>query len=397
MRRAIALLAVAALVGSLPALAQPKPTRRGFSIAITEPRNDEFVLGKAKIAAEVKIESPDDLDRVEFAVGDKVVFVDRAAPFEFVFDFGPETRSYVIRATAWHREGLSVSDTIVTRKVVGLQIEEVNRVLLWATAETKAKQPIAGLKREQFRVLEDGEEQTILDFYPEDRPITLALLLDSSGSIRDALDDVHEGALGFIDQLKDDDRALVIDFDDKVFLIQDLTSDKAALKDAASSTEAIGDTAIYDALHAAFRKLRGIDGRKAIVLLTDGDDTSSQFPFYRVLEEAKTQDVLIYAIGLGPSVRKGALKEFCDATGGRAFFADKAKELAAAYKAIADELRAQYYLSYQSSLKEYDGRWVKIEVRSTVPDVEVRAKRGYFAVRTGETVKQAQDAKKPKK
>jgi VWFA-related protein len=381
-KRALALLSLLALLSAVPALAQGKPARRGFSIAITEPKNDDFVLGKSRIAAEVKAESPDVVDRVEFAVGDKVIFVDRAAPFEFVFDFGTETRSYVIRATAWHRE------------VVGLQIEEVNRVLLWATAETKGRQPVAGLKQEQFRVLEDGEPQTILDFYPEERPITLALVLDSSGSIKDALADIHEGAIGFIDQLKENDRALVIDFDDKVYLIQDLTADKAALKESASSTEAIGGTAIYDALHASFRKLRGIDGRKAIVLLTDGDDTNSQFPFDRVLEEAKTQDVLIYAIGLGPTVRKGALKEFCDATGGRAIFVDKAKELTAAYTAIAAELRAQYYLSYQSSLKEYDGRWVKIEVESTLPDVEVRAKRGYFAVRSGETVRQTKKKKK---
>lgn len=394
MTRAIVALPLILVLGASHAWAQAKPERRGFSVSITEPKNDDIVLGKSKIAAEVKAESPQDIDRVEFSVAGKVVFVDRAAPYEFVFDFGNEPRSFVIRATAWHREGLSTSDTVVTRKVIGFQVEEVNRVLLWATVETKAKQPMTGLARESFKVFEDGVEQPILDFYPEERPITLALLLDSSGSIREALGEVHEGALGFIDQLKDEDRALLIDFDDKVYLVQDLTSDKALLREAASSTEAIGDTAIYDALHAAFRKLRGIDGRKAIVLLTDGDDTSSQFPFDRVLEEAKSQDVLIYAIGLGPGVRKGALKEFTDATGGRVYFVDKAKELAAAYQAIATELRSQYYLSYQSPLTEYDGRFVKVEVKTTLPDLEVRAKPGYYAVRTGQSVR---DAKRPKK
>lgn len=387
MRRALVCFALAALLVALPAAAQGKPARRGFSVTITEPRNDDIVLGKSRIAAEVKIDVPEDVDRVEFSLGDKVVFVDRAAPYEFVHDFGTESRSFVVRATAWHRDGISVSDTVVTRKVVGLQIEEVNRVLLWATVETKGKQPVSGLARDLFRVREDGAEQTLLDFYPEERPITLALVLDSSGSIKDALGDIHEGAIGFIDQLKEDDRALVIDFDDKVYLIQDLTSDKAALKEAASSTEALGGTAIYDALHAAFRKLRGIDGRKAIVLLTDGDDTNSQFPFERVLEEAKTQDVLIYAIGLGPTVRKGALKEFTDATGGRAYFVDKAKELTAAYTAIAAELRAQYHLTYQSPRKEYDGRWVAIDVEIADPNLTVRAKKGYYAVRAGEAVR----------
>ena len=387
MKRALVALSLLSVLGAIPAAAQGKPARRGFSVTIVEPRNDDIVLGKSKVAAEVKIDVPEDLDRVEFSIGDKVAFVDRAAPFEFVHDFGTESRSFVIRATAWHRDGISVSDTVVTRKVVGLQIEEVNRVLLWATVETKAKQPVTGLTREAFRVREDGAEQTILDFYLEERPITLALILDSSGSIKDALPDLHQGALGFIDELKAEDRALVIDFDDKVYLIQDLTSDKEALREAASSTEAIGGTAIYDALHAAFRKLRGIDGRKAIVLLTDGDDTNSQFPFERVLEEAKTQEVLIYAIGLGATVRKGALKEFCDATGGRAYFVDKAKELSTAYTAIAAELRAQYHVSYQSPRKEYDGRWVAVEIEIANPDLSVRARKGYYAVRAGETVR----------
>jgi Ca-activated chloride channel family protein len=157
----------------------------------------------------------------------------------------------------------------------------------------------------------------------------------ASGSMRDAMPEVHQAAAGFVETLRPQDKALVIDFDDRVFLIQDLTSDHPLLKEAVSSTEALGSTALYDALHAAFRKLRGIEGRKAIVLLSDGDDTSSQLAYDRILEEAKAQGVLLYGIGLG-DVRKSVLKELSDVTGGRAFFVPKASGLADVYRKIAD-------------------------------------------------------------
>jgi Ca-activated chloride channel family protein len=210
----------------------------------------------------------------------------------------------------------------------------------------------------------------------------MAIVLDSSGSMRDAMPEVHQAAASFVETLRPQDRALVIDFDDKVFLLQELTSDQVLLKEAVGSTEALGSTALYDALHAAFRKLRGIEGRKAIVLLSDGDDTSSQFAYARILEEAKAQSVLLYAIGLG-DVRKSVLKEFSETTGGRAFFVGKASELAEVYRKIAEELRRQYYLSYATNNTKWDGRFIKLEVKSKNPDWSVRARRGYFAVRSG--------------
>ena len=255
-----------------------------------------------------------------------------------------------------------------------------------STVSDRSDQLVGDLTKDSFTVTEDGAPQTIKDFLQEDRPITMAIVLDSSGSMRDAMPEVHQAAASFVESLRPQDRAMVIDFDDKVFLLQDLTSDQALLKESVQSTEALGSTALYDALHAAFRKLRGIDGRKAIVLLSDGDDTSSQFAHKRIVEEAKAQNVLIYAIGLG-DVRKSVLKEFSEMTGGRAFFVAKAKELAEVYRKIADELRRQYYLSYSTTNKVWDGRFVKLEVKTSHSDWSVRARRGYFAVRGAEAQK----------
>ncbi len=381
------LLVLALLVVATSAAAQDTADRRkGFAIKITAPIADDFVLGRTKIHADAHVDSPADVDRVEFLVQDKVIFVDREPPYECVHDFGEVSRAWVIRAVMYHKEGFSVSDVIVTRKLSIESFEEVNRVLLWVTVRDKSDQLLGDLTKDTFKVFEDGVEQTIREFSLEDRPITMAIVLDSSGSMRDSMDEVHAAASSFVETLRPQDKALVIDFDDKVFLLQDLTSDQTLLKQSVSSTEALGSTALYDALHAAFRKLSGIDGRKAIILLTDGEDTSSQFAYKRIIEEAKAQNVLIYGIGLG-DVKKGVLKEFSDTTGARAYFVGKAKELAEVYKKIAEELRRQYYISYATTNTTWDGRFIKLEVKASNLDWTVRARRGYFAVKGTPAVK----------
>lgn len=365
--------------------AQGSRQRRGFSITITDPENQAIVFGRTRIAAEVEISEPELLDRVEFLVGDDVIFVDREAPFECIHDFGDATRSQVVRAIAYHLEDVTVEDAVITRKIPFMTVEQVNRVILWVSATDKKGTYLTDLKKEQFEVLEDGKTQPILEFYREDRPITLAILLDSSGSMVDKLREVHKAAAAFVDTLRPEDKALIIDFDDKVFLIQDLTSNHELLKDALTSTEAIGGTAIYDVLHAAYRKIGELPGRKAIVLLSDGEDTASQYGFKRVLEEAKSNNTLIYAIGLGGGLgggaRKSVLKEFSDVTGGRAFFVSKAAELGEVYETIAEELRAQYFMAYSTNNEEWDGRWIKIRVEPVDRPMKVRSRRGYFAVR----------------
>ena len=388
MTRIARLLALALALAALatPAAAQDAERRRGFSITITQPANQEPVLGKTKIAATLEIPEAADLDRVEFVVGESVVFVDREAPFECFHDFGKESKSWIVRAIAYHRAGMNVTDAIVTRKLNFGEVTEVNRVILWVSVTDKNEAFVSNLERSQFEVLENGKPQKLVDFYREERPITMAILLDSSGSMHEMLKEVHVAAASFVDTLRDQDTALVIDFDDRVFLIQDLTSDREALRQAVTSTEAIGGTAIFDALHASYRKLGKIEGRKAIILLSDGDDTSSQFAFKRILEQAKSDNTMIYAIGLGSGVGsegRGVMKDFAEYTGGRAFFVNKASELAGVYAQIADELRNQFYLTYATSVEALDGRWVPIEVKVSNPSLKVRARKGFFAVPRG--------------
>src|SRR5262249_36590175 len=166
-------VAAAILLLASAALAQDAAQRKGFSIHITAPPENDFVVGKTKIHAEVKADDPGDIDRVEFLVKDKVVFVDREPPYECVYDFGEESKAWVIRAVAYHREGFSVSDVVVTRKINIGSFEEVNRVILWVTVTDKSDRLVGELEKSNFKVFEDGAPQTIQEFTLEDRPITM--------------------------------------------------------------------------------------------------------------------------------------------------------------------------------------------------------------------------------
>ncbi len=374
----------------------PKPPdvsrRKGFAIHITNPESNDFRFGRSEIEADVTAADPELIEKVEFFVEDQLVFIDTEPPYRCVFDFGTEPRSWVIRSIAYHREGVTVSDTVILKRVILNYAVQVNRVILYATARSKGGDGprfATDLTVQDLVLEEDGEPQEIIDFYVEKRPVTLALILDSSGSMQTALGTVHAAASQFVNSLEEEDRALVIDFDEKVYLLQDITADKGDLTEAITSTQALGGTALYDALYASYRKLRGIDGRKAIILLTDGDDTSSKFSFKRILDEAKLSDLIIYPIGLGTSVLdidlRRVLKLLAEETGGRPYFPNKVEELQGVYEEIALELKSQYYLTYEPTSTVWDGRWRKIKMTAPGKGVEIRTRRGYYAVRKGST------------
>src|SRR5256712_13355861 len=327
----------------------PKPpqvrTRKGFSIRITNPAHNDFRFGRSEINAEVTAADPALVDKVEFFVDDRLVFIDTEAPYKCFYDFGTEPRSWVIRATAYHKEGVTVSDTVILKRVVLNYAVEVNRVILYATAYSREgeRHYALDLKKDDLVLEEDGARQKIIDFYVEKRPVDLAVILDSSGSMQPAMDRVHNAASRFVDTLGSEDKALVIDFDEKVYLLQDLTDDKNLLRKAITSTNALGGTALYDALYASFRKLRSLEGRKAIILLTDGDDTASKFSFKRILDEAKISDIIIFPIGLGTTILdvdlRRILKTLAEETRGRSYFPSQVQQLEGADGEVAGVLK----------------------------------------------------------
>ena len=249
------------------------------------------------------------------------------------------------------------------------------------------------LTEPDFEVYEDGAKQNLTFFSRTQQPISLALLIDTSASMDERMGITQEAAIGFARQLHKEDQAEVIDFDSQVRILQKFTNDSAALEKAIRQTTANGSTSLYNALYIALKDLKKVKAettsdirRQAIVLLSDGDDTSSLIEFDQVLDLAKRSETVIYAIGLrqGEIARREfkeaefVLKQLANETGGRAYFPTDARELQKIYQSIWDELSSQYAIAYSSANPKRDGAWRRIQVRVVKPGLTARTKLGYY-------------------
>ena len=252
---------------------------------------------------------------------------------------------------------------------------------------------ITDLAQEEFEVFEDGAKQSITFFARGRQPIALAVLLDTSASMDDRLLTAQEAAVGFAKRLKLDDAMEVIDFDSQVNILQTFTSDTAALERAIRKTTANGSTALYNAVYISLKELKKVRAasvdeirRQAIVVLSDGDDTSSLVAYEEVLDLAKRSETAIYAIGLRPQSigrrdfkeAEFVLRQLSQETGGRVFFPTNVNELPKIYDQISEELASQYTLAYTSKNPLRNAAWRRVVVRLSRPGVVARTRQGYF-------------------
>jgi VWFA-related protein len=267
---------------------------------------------------------------------------------------------------------------------------EVALVNLVFTAVDKNGRPVRGLRPEDFQVFENKQPQKIEYFSDlskgSDVPLTIALLIDTSGSVKDKLEYEKTTAAEFFTEIlrPNKDLALIIQFDSDVNLVQDFTQKQSDLLNALNSLRAGNSTALYDAVYlAAEEKLRDETGRKVMVVITDGEDTSSKLKKEEAIEAAQRSDVLIYGIGVKsdefPS-NFGVLKKFAEETGG-IFFSPHARlaEIQTAFRAIGEDIQGQYSLAYSSTNKKKDGTFRAIDLRCKAGGVRIRVRKGYYA------------------
>lgn len=250
------------------------------------------------------------------------------------------------------------------------------------------------LTQDDFEVFEDGARQAITFFSRKQQPIALAVLLDTSNSMDDKLGTAQEAAVGFAKRLQQDDVAEVIDFSSQVRILQEFTNDASELERAIRSTRADGSTALYNAIYISLKELGKIRARtedeirrQAIVVLSDGDDTSSLLPYEEVLDLAKRSETAIYTIGLREQ-RAGVranfkeaefvLKQLAQETGGRSFFPTSVQELSKIYDQISQELATLYSIAYSSKNPARNGAWRRIVVRIGKPGLIARTRQGYY-------------------
>ena len=270
----------------------------------------------------------------------------------------------------------------------------VELVSLNVTVTDSQGRYVTDLEQTDFSVFEDGAKQELSFFNRTNLPIALSLLIDSSASMEQRMEHAQEAAIGFARRIRPQDLAQVVDFDSRVEIKLGFTNKADELETAIRSTSAGGSTALHNAVYISLKELAKVKAknpdeirRQAIVVLSDGEDTSSLVSFEEVLDLAKRSETAIYTIGLQPretSALRGfreaefVLRQLAQETGGRAFFAQKIEDLKDVYAQIADELSSQYSMGYASKNAKRDGAFRRLVVQVSRPNTTARTKRGYY-------------------
>jgi Ca-activated chloride channel family protein len=270
----------------------------------------------------------------------------------------------------------------------------VDVVSMNVTVADRDNRYVPDLSEVEFSVYEDGVQQDISFFSQNQLPLALSLLLDSSASMDDRLSTLQSAAVDFVRRLQPTDLAQVIDFDSRVKIHQAFTGDTAQLEAAIGRTVAGGSTSLYNALYISLKELRKVSvetvedvRRQALVVFSDGEDTSSLVSFDEVLDLAKRSETAVYTIALrgednstrGFREAEFVMRQLAQETGGRTFAASSVDDLTGIYSQIADELLSQYTIGYLPKNARRDGAWRQLVVQLSRPDTTARTKRGYYA------------------
>jgi Ca-activated chloride channel family protein len=270
--------------------------------------------------------------------------------------------------------------------------KRVNEVNVLFIATDKKGKFVRDLTQGDFAILDDHKPpESIINFHREtDLPLDLGLLIDVSGSVNSRFDFEQEAATSFLQKTlrAGFDKAFVVGFNTQSHMAQDFTDNVQLLSVAVHQLHDSGGTALYDAVYHACKEKFLKDRpdhpvRKAIVVVSDGEDNQSEVSRAQAIEMAQRAEVIIYAISTDDSglVMRGdrVMEQLADSTGGRAFFPFKMKDITHSFAAIEDELRSQYVISYKPADFDADGRYRSIQISALKKDLQVRARKGYFA------------------
>ena len=384
---ALVLMFVVALL-SVPVWAE-------VNVWIDKPDGTEAVFGVVEVEVAVASDQPD--IQIEFFLDGKALGIVAEAPYRAKLDVGHENVEHEFHVVARTASGETAEATIVTPSLRVDDTLEVELQQLYITA-TRNGARVLDLDRGDFRILDDGDKQEIVTFERGDIPLTAILLLDCSGSMEgERLEAALEGARLFLEGMQNLDEAMIMLFSDRLLRSTDFTSDKEVLTSALEEVSTVGGTAINDHLFMALKRLDSRQGRRVVVLFSDGADVHSVLPMEEVLHKARISQALIYWIHLQkPGETKAAsfssswrnvegneheyklLRNTVKEGGGRSEMLEEASQLGDAFAGILAELREQYVVGYYPSKRKNDGKWHAVKVRLNDPDVRVRTRDGYI-------------------
>lgn len=270
---------------------------------------------------------------------------------------------------------------------------DVDVVSVTAVVHDKAGRFVSGLGPADIELLEDGVPQEVSYFReasaggPEEKiPLSVVMVLDASGSMHKNMRFLQEAAINFVRKLEDVDTALVVQFNESIKGSAEFTGDVDRLEQFVDALQAWGGTSLNDAIHYGLNRIRDQKGRKAVIVFSDGEDTTSQMKEQEVLDYARAVEASVYTIGirgesgLGSRSPRGFLRRISRETGGEFFFPERVGDLSKVFTAISEELHQHYLLAY-SPKRSPDGTFRAITLRTKRKDLEVRVRKGYFALK----------------
>jgi VWFA-related protein len=357
--------------------------RGRLEVSVLEPARGAVLTGSTLAKASVVLPEERQLDRVEFLVDEEVVATLKKPPWQTEVAV-PEVRGqgdvHYLTVAAYLDDGTRAEDVRFLNTPDYLEQVEVDLVELYTSVEGDAGRT---LQQADFTVLEDGRSQEILRFeLVEDLPITIGITIDTSGSMIESLGEAKRAAVDFLENIiTPKDQSFAVSFSNHPILLMTRTSDVGAVEAALDDLHAVGNTSLYDSVVTSLYYFRGVRGRRALVLLSDGEDTASSISFKESLDYARRSGVAIYTIGLNIGSTqlgvRGKLNDLARETGGRSFYISKAHELATVYREIDKELRSQYLLAYSSDAAPESTEFRVVQVR-VKGKLKARTISGYY-------------------
>lgn len=378
--RAEALAADGSLLASDEVAVNLGPHR--FAVRLVEPQAGRRYHRSVRVRAAVEVPEGERLERVEIFLGDERLATLYQPPFEQPIMLAGGSDLTWVRAAAFLQTGAVAEDTVFINAPDVQEEIDVDLVELFTTVVDKKNVFAEGLELGDFEVREDGEVQQIRRFEQvRDLPIHATLVLDTSLSMIEELRDVEKAAYRFLDEvITDRDRAAVITFADAPTLQVRFTSDRSILAGGLANLKAEGETALFDSLIFGLHYMSGLTGKRAMIVLTDGEDSKSRYGYEEVETFARHAGVALYIVGLalpsGATETRMLLRRLATDTGGDFFSIESVGHLGKVYASIQQEVRSQYLLAYQSTSTK-DG-FRRIEVKVARKGLEAKTIAGYF-------------------
>jgi VWFA-related protein len=356
-----------------------------------------YVVGIGGVAG-ISLKGERELKRLANETGGRVFFPPRAEELASVYDqlaadaqnryLVTYTPTNIVRDGSWRAVSLTTPETqylVRTRAGYRAPLPPPIRPTLEFTVTDLTGQYVE-ISADDLVVSEDGVDQKVDTFHEAEMPLSIVLALDSSGSMRKSGDALMAAARTFVEALRPQDKLSLLFFSDGVVAAHDLSTNRQTSLDAINSYKPVGGTALYDALAGAFTTLKPVEGRRAVVVMTDGRDENnpgtapgSRHTLPEVLDLAKEVEATVLPIGLGTNLDRVGLERLADISGGAAYFPSDASELRAQFARTIENLRRRYVLGYTSTHIARDGSWRNVEIRSRSANHVIRSRSGYFA------------------